>query len=322
MDIPRREFLKRAGLTTATAVVGAVASPLIAEAASRAEGNPDRFGVLTDTTLCIGLNCRRCEIACAAENNLPPISKPPEDETVFDEVRRMHHDQYTVVNRFPNPNDPSKNPVYVKRQCMHCDDPACASACFVKALRKTPEGPVVYDASLCVGCRYCLISCPFGVPAYEYNSPLHPRVRKCTMCYETRTSKGLRPACVEACPNEVMTFGKRSDLIRLAYERISMHPDRYEHHVYGENEVGGTCWMVLAPGPFDKLGMRMDLGETPLPEFTRNYLTAAPLVLAMWPVFFGGIYLFTQRRQELMEKEVQKRVEENKLGGNSGKESA
>jgi len=321
MDISRRDFLKRTGVIAASAVAGAVASPLLAEASVQRKGNPDRFGVLTDTTLCIGLNCRRCEIACAKEQELPPIKKPPEDATVFDEVRRMHHDQFTVVNRFSNPRDLNGNPIYVKRQCMHCDEPACASVCFVKAFRKTPEGPVVYDASVCVGCRYCMMACPFDVPAYEYHSALHPRVRKCTMCYETRTSKGQHPACVAACPNEVMTFGKRSDLLKLAYQRIAMYPDRYENHVYGENEVGGTCWMVLAPAPFDKLGMRTDLGDTPLPEATRNYLSAAPLVMAMWPVFFGGIYLFTKRRQEIMEEEIQKRLAA-KSASASGKESA
>jgi hypothetical protein len=142
------------------------------------------------------------------------------------------------------------------------------------------------------------------------------------MCYDTRIVKGLRPACVEACPNEVMTFGKRDDLIKLAYQRISEYPDRYEHHVYGEREVGGTCWMVLAPAPFEKLGMRTDLGETPLPEFTLNYLSAAPLVLAMWPAFFGGIYLFTRRREELMKKETEKRNENAGNRTKSNKESA
>jgi Fe-S-cluster-containing dehydrogenase component len=208
-----------------------------------------------------------------------------------------------VVNRFANPDGPDKHPIYVKKQCMHCDEPACASACFVKALDKTKEGPVTYDASLCVGCRYCMVACPFDVPAYEYHSALHPRVRKCTMCYESRTSKGLRPACVEACPKEVMTFGKRSDLITLAREKIAANPERYQHHVYGEHEVGGTCWMMLSGPPFNKIGFKEDLGPTPLPEYTRNYLSAAPLVMAMWPVLFTGMYMFTKRREEMMKEQ-------------------
>jgi Fe-S-cluster-containing dehydrogenase component len=261
-------------------------------------GNPDRLGVLVDTTLCIGLNCRRCEIACAKENNLPPIEKAPEDESVFLEKRRTSAERFTIVNRYENP-DLSKPPVYVKKQCMHCDEPACASACLVGAFTKTPEGAVMYDASVCIGCRYCMVACPFNIPAYEYDQPLHPRVRKCTLCFASRLKEGRRPACVEACPREVMTFGKRSELIDLAHQKIASHPDRYVNHVYGEREVGGTSYMYLSPVPFDSLDMRTDLGETPYPELTRSYLSAAPLVLALWPVFFTGMFMFTKRRDEL-----------------------
>ena len=297
MDLARREFLKAA--SAAAAAAGLSAIPLKAEASVQLQGNPDRLGVLVNTTLCIGLNCRRCEIACAKENKLPPIAKPPEDESVFAEVRRMHADQFTVVNRFPHPEGPGHLPVYVKRQCMHCDEPACASACLVSAFTKVPAGPVVYDASVCIGCRYCMVACPFDVPAYEYGEPLKPRVRKCTMCYDTKTSKGQPPACVQACPNEVMTFGKRSDLIKLAYERISAYPDRYVHHVYGEHEVGGTAWLYLAGVPFDSIGMRSDLGAKPYPELTRGFLSAVPLVLVLWPVLFTGIYKFSKRRDQI-----------------------
>jgi formate dehydrogenase iron-sulfur subunit len=298
MGMTRREFLKLTGAAT----IATAAAPLVAEAGvEHFEGNPDRYGMLTDTTLCIGLNCRRCEIACAKENNLPPIEKPPEDESVFQEVRRPHEHQFTVVNRFQD--EKTKKPVYVKKQCLHCDEPACASACFVKALRKQPEGPVTYNEHVCVGCRYCMVACPFDVPAYEYHSALSPRVRKCTMCYETRTKHGQKPACAVACPNEVLTFGKRSDLVKLAYDKISRDLDRYVHHLYGEHEVGGTSWMFLSGVPFDTINFPTELGTAPLPTYTMNYLSAAPLVMAMWPAFFGGIYLLTKRRDELMKKD-------------------
>ncbi len=304
MDFTRRQFLKTAGTAAAAVTATTALTPLTAEASTEHfEGYPERYGVLTDTTLCIGLNCRRCEIACAKENNLPPIAQPPEDETVFEHLRRPHESQFTVVNRFPHPDGPDKHPIYVKKQCMHCDEPACASACFVKALRKTKEGPVVYDASLCVGCRYCMTACPFDIPAYEYYSALHPRVRKCTMCWASKTAHGERPACVQACPKEALTFGKREDLIALAHDKISANPDRYQHQVYGEHEAGGTCWMYMAGAPFEKIGFPEGLGPTPLPEYTRNYLSAAPLVMAMWPVFFSGLYLFTKRREELAKQE-------------------
>ena len=208
-NINRRQFLKTVG--TAAAAAGLASLPKAAGASESYSGHPDRYGVLVDTTLCIGLNCRRCEIACAKEHNLPPIKTPPEDESVFLEPRRPHADQFTVVNRYKNPEE-GKPPIYVKRQCMHCDEPACASACLTKAFTKTPQGAVVYDASVCIGCRYCMTACPFNIPAYEYDSPLYPRVMKCNLCFETRTSNGQAPACVKACPDEVMTFGRRREL--------------------------------------------------------------------------------------------------------------
>jgi formate dehydrogenase iron-sulfur subunit len=300
MDSSRRQFLKTLGLTAATAAVTATTKPLFGANLTEPDELGERLAVLTDTTQCIGLNCRRCEIACRKENDQPPIEQPPEDETVFAHVRRTHENQFTIVNRYPNAAGPDQHPVYVKKQCMHCEQPACASACFVKALKKTPQGPVIYDETVCVGCRYCMVACPFDVPAYEFHNPLSPRVRKCTMCWATRTSHGEKPACVAACPKEVMSFGKRKDLIKLAYQRISDAPGRYVPHVYGENEIGGTSWLILAPQSFDSIGLPEDLGEAGLPEYPRNYLSAAPLILAMWPVFFGGIYLFTKRREQLM----------------------
>ncbi len=294
MELSRRNFLKLAGVATATAVSARL--PEEAVASETFEGNPDRFGVLVDTTLCIGQNCRRCEIACARENKLPDLEIPPEDPSVFDRPRRTHEGQFTVVNRFEGLSP--DQPIYAKKQCMHCDEPACASACLVRAFTKTKEGAVTYNASVCIGCRYCMVACPFDIPAYEYHRAIHPRVRKCTMCFDTRLRNGEPPACVAACPREVMTFGKREDLVKLAHQKIGRQPERYVDHVYGEHEVGGTSWMYLSAVPFDKIGFRTDLGTARYPELTRNYLSAAPLVMAIWPGFFLTMYLFAKRREE------------------------
>ncbi|MCL4306197.1 4Fe-4S dicluster domain-containing protein [bacterium] len=296
MKINRRNFLKLAGLATANVAVGTLPGKAVASP-GHFTGHPERRGVLVDTTQCIGLNCRRCELACAKEHNLPTPEKAPEDPTVFDKRRRTHADQFTVVNRFKGQSP--ETPIYAKKQCMHCDEPACASACLVGAFSKTPSGAVEYDASVCIGCRYCMVACPFDIPTYEYFSALHPRVRKCTFCFESRLQQGKPPACVEACPREVMTFGRREDLIKVARQKIVRSPNRYVDHIYGEHEVGGTSWMYLSSVPFDQIGFRTDLGTTPYPELTRNYLSAAPLVMAIWPTFFLSIYLFTKRKEEL-----------------------
>jgi len=304
MAVSRRKFLKSIAAASGTGLIG---KSRLAKGAGELSGYPDRFGVLTDLTRCVG--CRTCEAACNQANGLPPPKVPFDDQSVFEETRRTDENAFTVVNRYPHP-EPGKPPVHVKIQCRHCDEPTCASACLVKAFTKTPEGPVTYNKGVCVGCRYCMTACPFYVPAYEYHDPLSPEVRKCTMCYDTRVSKGGIPACVEACPMEVMTFGKRSELIRVARKRIMEHPDKYVDHIYGEREVGGTCWLYISEVPFEQLGFPMDLGTKPYPELTRGFLSMVPAVLVVWPALLGGMYMFSQHREQGTDEEEQPSFEE------------
>ena len=272
-----------------------------AQASSRV-AEADSFGVLVDTTLCVG--CRRCEKACNESNQDLP-RKPADafkDDSVFQRQRRMDHGAYTVVNRHEDPDDPG-SPAYAKVQCMHCLEPACVSACLVGALTKEPNGAVVYNASECMGCRYCMVACPFQVPAYEYENTFTPQVRKCTFCFETRLSEGRIPACVQACPMQVMTFDKRSRLVELAHQRLSKHPERYVQHVYGEREVGGTSWMYLSDMSFEKMGFPK-LGYHPVPGYTEPvqhalfkwFLPPAALYATL-----GGIMWFLSSRKKQAE---------------------
>jgi Fe-S-cluster-containing dehydrogenase component len=262
MKVKRRTFLKQAAGVSSLALFG---RDKVAEA-SRLQVSPDQSGVLVDTTLCVG--CRSCEKACNEINEDLP-RKPAgsfKDESVFENRRRMDYGAYTVVNRYENDND-LKKPVYAKFQCMHCLYPACVSACIVGAFSREANGAVIYDAWKCIGCRYCMAACPFQVPAYEFSNVLTPQVRKCTFCFETRLTKGKVPACVQSCPMEVMTFGKRTDLIRQAQEKIKTFPDRYVPHLYGEKEVGGTAWLYLSGIPFTEIDFPK-LGYHPAPGYT------------------------------------------------------
>ena len=301
MSRSRRDFLK-----WVTGAGVAMAVPSTAEGHDHFTGYPDSYGILHDITLCIG--CRSCEAACNKVNNLPEPEKPFDDLTVLDQKRRTDENTYTVVNKY-DVGDSSVSPLFRKFQCNHCMEPACASACFVAAFTKTPEGAVIYDPSVCVGCRYCLIACPFEVPAYEFNNPLDPHVVKCTMCYP-RIIEGKLPGCVEACPQGALRFGKREDLIAIARERIRKHPDRYINHIYGEHEVGGTSWLYISGEPFEKLGFRTDLGITPAPELTSGALAMVPIIIGMWPILLGGIYFITQRKEKMAARELQDAVNE------------
>jgi Fe-S-cluster-containing dehydrogenase component len=300
MSISRRKFLGWIGAAGAGSAVGSTA---LAGGNKHFTGYPGSYAVLHDTALCVG--CRLCEDACNKVNELPAPEKPFTDLSVLNNKRRTTAKTYTVVNRYESPGE--KGPLFRKNQCNHCLEPACASACFVRAFQKTPVGAVTYDHTVCVGCRYCMMACPFEIPAYEYDEPLTPRVMKCTMCHP-RITKGQLPGCVEACPKEALTFGKREDLLKIARARIRKYPEKYVDHIYGESEMGGTSWLYLSPVPFSRLGMREDLGITPAPELTSGALAVVPMVVGLWPVLLTGIYAISKRKEKVAEEELNEAV--------------
>ncbi|MDR2488144.1 MAG: 4Fe-4S dicluster domain-containing protein [Desulfovibrio sp.] len=303
----RRKFLallSSAGLAAAMPVREGKTAPV-----NGFSGHQDAVGVLHDSARCIG--CRRCEAGCQSVNAdaVPPPdkrrkpAKPFDDLSVLDKKRRTDFQAYTVVNKY-HIEDRSA-PVFRKFQCNHCQEPACASACFVKAFVKTPEGPVLYRPDLCVGCRYCMIACPFYVPAYDYHS-VNPLVYKCTMC-APRIAEGKLPGCVESCPKDALTFGKRSELLIVARERIAKNPGLYVNHIYGEHEMGGANWLYLSPVPHKYLG-QPELGKTSAPELTSGALGSVAMVAGIWPVLLGGVYAISKRREKTAAEEQKQAV--------------
>jgi len=263
MGISRRDFFKLSAVGSASLVAGQA----LANEGPLSGLDPGAVGVLVDTVACIG--CRKCEWACNDVNSLPTQNiKAFEDKTVFARHRRPDAGAYTVVNQFSDARDPAKK-YSIKVQCMHCNRPACVSACIVGALEKMPSGPVMYDAWKCIGCRYCMVACPFQVPAYEYDNALNPQVRKCTFCATRITQEGKKPGCVEICPNEALTFGKREDLLDAAHSRIKANPEKYVDYVYGETEAGGTGWLYLAGTDFTNTELPR-LEATVIPNLTES----------------------------------------------------
>jgi formate dehydrogenase iron-sulfur subunit len=236
--------------------------------------------LLYDATVCIG--CKQCEAACAEKNKLRY------DDTVAAENQQSDH-KYTVVL--------TKGDKFMRRLCMNCQDPACASVCPVGALQKTAAGPVTYDADRCMGCRYCMIACPFSVPKYEWSKVL-PKVQKCTMCPE-RVSAGQPTACAEACPTGATKFGERDDLILEAQQRIRDNPSTYVNHIYGLSEVGGTSVLLLSSVPFEEFGYRADLSKDALPVLTYRVLSRIPDFVPLGGMLLGGVWWITHRREEV-----------------------
>lgn len=264
MDLSRRGLL-RLGVATTSGLATAARS---ADAAAGDAPPAGSMGVLVDTTLCIG--CRKCEEACNRRNRLPRGVQSFSDRDVLRSFRRPSVTAFTVVNRFPgSPSADQANvpETYAKVQCMHCLYPSCVSACIVGALTKAADGAVVYNSTICMGCRYCQVACPFEVPAYEFDRPLTPRVRKCEFCADRARGTGADPACAASCPTEALVFGRRADVLAMAKDRLTRRPDRYLNHVYGETEVGGTSWLYLTGRPVSEVGL-LDLPETPPPQLT------------------------------------------------------
>ncbi len=270
----RRDLLKLFGAAAGTAVAASAAR---AEEPAAGAAAADPVGILVDTTRCIG--CRTCEFACAKANGLPE----PDGATVPSPDRDTSTTQWTVVRGYQIGNQT----ITVKRQCMHCLQPACASACLTRAMHKTPDGPVAWTSSKCMGCRYCMVSCPFDVPRFEYHAAV-PRIQKCQMC-ATRVAAGQQPACVENCPAQALTFGRRENLLDEARRRIYTEPTRYVHHIYGEQEAGGTGYLYLSAVPFEQIGFKAGVGNTAYPTYTKEFLYAVPMVLTLVPPLLLGL---------------------------------
>jgi Ni/Fe-hydrogenase subunit HybB-like protein/Fe-S-cluster-containing dehydrogenase component len=261
MQSDRREFLKYLGRVTGAGAGLLAAQPAFASSHGHTEPPPNAMGVLVDLTVCIG--CRLCEHACKKSNGFEPGPvESYDDQSVFRQRRRPAPDAYTVVNSWTNPKDRTKQ-IYVKTNCLHCNRPACVSACIVGALRKREMGPVTYDAWKCIGCRYCMVACPFQIPAYDYDNALTPQVRKCQLCFHRTYQEGVFPECVAACPRQTMVYGRRSELLETAREKIRTHPNDYVDHIYGEHEVGGTSWLYLSSVPFEQIGFLKLPSEVP-----------------------------------------------------------
>jgi formate dehydrogenase iron-sulfur subunit len=288
MSLNRRNLFRIAGAAGAATLAGRALSSATTRGAAHGA-----VGVLVDTTRCVG--CRACEAACSEANRLAPPEKPG-DETVFAARRRTSPSSLTVVNKSAE-KSPSGEERYAKTQCMHCVTPACASGCVVKALEKTAKGPVVYHEDRCLGCRYCMIACPFGVPKYEYAKAV-PLVKKCTFC-AARQAQGLPPACTDACPSGALTFGQRADLLEEAKTRIYQNPSRYIHEIYGEDEAGGTSWLYLSDVPFASLALPTEIARQSYPEMADGALSAVPFVVTLWPPLLMGLYAFSKRRDEV-----------------------
>ncbi len=265
MKVGRRGAIKALATTGAVAVAG---RPVKA-ARARKEPPAEALGMLYDTTLCIG--CKACVTACYQANGLEPRR---DTEGLYKAPVGLDARTKNIIKLYRE--GPFES--FVKAQCMHCVDPACAGACMLGSLKKDPvTGIVAYDPQYCVGCRYCTMACPFNVCTFEYEKAF-PKIVKCELCRHrvgeatlaeaggfTRYPRGHGQACTEVCPRGAVVSGKRSELLAEAKRRIAAQPDRYVNKIYGETDAGGTQVLYLSHVPFEKIGLP-DAGDRGVPH--------------------------------------------------------
>ncbi len=254
--ISRRTALK----TFAAAGAAAACVPEVADARVAGTPSADDYGLLVDAVRCVG--CRACVTGCR-EANGKDADVQVVDGAAYDAPLDLNAQTLTVIKRW----DDGQASGFVKAQCMHCAHPACTSVCMLGALHKGAHGVVEYDASKCVGCRYCQVACPFNVPKFEW-AKATPKIVKCELCRH-RYAQGKGPACAEVCPRDAVTFGKRGELLAEARRRMAARPEAYQAKIYGEADGGGTNVLYLSPVEFRTLGLPV-LGTNPAPALSET----------------------------------------------------
>jgi Fe-S-cluster-containing dehydrogenase component len=290
MDVNRRKVLKVLLSGSAVAAVAATSSP-VAKAADSDEFKvqPDALGLMYDATKCIG--CRACMPACQNANGLKPDVGGSGGLYMQPDTLNAHTKNLIKLYVADDGHERS----FMKQQCMHCVDPACVSGCPMKALHKEPHGVVGWNSSLCIGCRYCQVACPFNIPKFEWDK-VNPKIVKCELCRHIVGTSVSQPACTQVCPTHAVIYGKRTDLLAEAHRRISEKPGYYfEDRVYGETEGGGTQCLVLSHVDYSKLGLPK-LGKESAAAKTRQVSDFVYRGFLTPVVVYGGIVAIVRNR--------------------------
>jgi formate dehydrogenase iron-sulfur subunit len=251
-----------------------------------------RYGILMDVTRCRG--CMECVAVCIERNRSNPLLAE------YDMVQGrdgLSANRLSTVLKIDEGR-------FAKKNCMHCLDPACVSACLVGGITKRPDGPVIYDPAKCIGCRYCMLACPFHIPRYQW-SETAPYMVKCDMC-AGRIDDGDKPACVEACPYEAIVFGSRLQLLSEARSRMRQNPELYQNHIWGENEFGGTSMLYISDIDLATLGWP-DAVDEAIPDLTEPLVHKTPFIGLSVAVGLVGLNWIVKRRNKLTAERLKER---------------
>ncbi len=240
MSCSRRTLLKNTVKGAIAASLPLSAFKLLNPAELKAAIGDDkvRWGFLVDTTKCVG--CGFCVKACKKENEVPydaGVTRTWVERYVITRDDKVHADSpmgardgFTspkIREDVINPDDIAKA-FFVPKLCNQCETPACVQVCPVGATYQTADGVVLIDRKWCVGCGYCIMACPYGV---RYFHPKYKVADKCNSCYH-RITKGMKTACVQACPFGAREIGNLKDpddpvTRTIMNERVAVLKDEY-----------------------------------------------------------------------------------------------
>lgn len=265
--------------------------------------NTKTYAILTDTTRCTG--CETCVHACKQTYGLGRDRAWRWKGRIDD----LSATRFCSIIRRPGSR-------FVRHQCRHCLSPACASACIVGALKKEDLGPVTYDEKRCMGCRYCMMACPYGIPRYSWEDRV-PLVRKCILCYDRIKDGQGQPACTQSCPYDATVFGTRQAMLDEARRRFAASPGKYfvkpgqtEPEIFGEHEVGGTSVLYISDVDLGFLAWGPQLGDEPLPTLTWAALSKVPPVVLGVAGAMSAVYWIIGRRMKLQAEAAERKAAE------------
>jgi Fe-S-cluster-containing dehydrogenase component len=325
---PRRRFLKASLAGSALAGTAAVVSTP-AEARENKQMPPEAVGLLFDATICVG--CKACVAACKRENAVNGAA--PEFSTTaqpyWDSPLDTSAKTFNIIKMYRNGTMQNKDQetngyAFAKVSCLHCVDPSCVSACPVSAMTKDAKtGIVAYNKDACIGCRYCVAACPFGIPKWDYDNPFG-KIGKCELCRH-RMAEGKYAACAEVCPTGATLYGKIKDLKAEADKRLAAKPGskflfqrgeitgkdqrwegeigNYQQRIYGEKEIGGTQQLKLSAVPFEKIGLPTLPEQSPASRSENIQHTLYGNMLALPLAVTAGLAYLIKRNKDAAKAE-------------------
>ncbi len=240
MSISRRDFLISTLKIAAASALPLSAFKILSPAEARAsvEASTVRWGFIVDTYKCVG--CGFCVKACKLENEVPyeaPVTRTWVERYLILKDGRMvadtplgGRDGFTsleIQEEVVKPEDVAKA-FFVPKLCNQCENPPCVQVCPVGATYQTADGVVLVDRTWCIGCGYCIMACPYGVRFFH---PVYKVAEKCTFCYH-RINKGMKTACVGACPFGARQIGNLKDpndpvTKTIMTQRVAVLKDEY-----------------------------------------------------------------------------------------------